>query len=188
MTSAIDLTVVPDGGWTTDLLDQFPEDGVRREILDGVLLVSPSPNSFHQNLLSRLGAALLSQCPPHLSVNHGVDVRINRRRSFIPDVLVVPEEAMRVSVPRFTADQVVLAIEVVSPSSVAIDRVLKPAVYAEAGIANYWRIELKPKPVTATTYELISGGIYKITGEHRERLRVSSPWEIDIDLSQVAPR
>ncbi len=33
----------PADGWTADDLEKFPEDNVRRELLDGVLLVSPSP-------------------------------------------------------------------------------------------------------------------------------------------------
>ena len=34
----------PSGGeWTVDLLDRLPDDNLRYEILDGILLVSPSP-------------------------------------------------------------------------------------------------------------------------------------------------
>jgi hypothetical protein len=36
------------GGWTTDDLDALPEDGQRRELLDGALIMSPSPTGFHQ--------------------------------------------------------------------------------------------------------------------------------------------
>ena len=36
--------VPPYDGWTTDDLATLPEDGVRRELLDGVLHVSPSPD------------------------------------------------------------------------------------------------------------------------------------------------
>ena len=43
MTAALS-DMPPGGGWTTDDLDALPEDGRRRELLDGVLLVSPSPS------------------------------------------------------------------------------------------------------------------------------------------------
>ena len=38
----------PGDGWTTDDLDQLPDDGRRREIIDGALIVSPSPTNIHQ--------------------------------------------------------------------------------------------------------------------------------------------
>lgn len=40
---------------------------------------------------------------------------------------------------------VLLVAEVVSPSSVTLDRITKPAVYAERGIPFYWRIEAEPR-------------------------------------------
>lgn len=58
MTAALQSDVPPEGGWTTDHLDGLPEDGRRRELLDGVLLVPPSPTRFHQTIAMRLGVAL----------------------------------------------------------------------------------------------------------------------------------
>jgi len=34
----------PVDGWTTDDLDELPEDGHRRELIDGVLIMTPSPS------------------------------------------------------------------------------------------------------------------------------------------------
>jgi Uma2 family endonuclease len=64
----------PVGGWTTDDLDALPEDGVRRELLDGVLLVSPSPTDIHQIIAGRLMVALERTCPPEYQVTQGVEV------------------------------------------------------------------------------------------------------------------
>ena len=62
MTAALS-DVPPAGGWTTDDLDALPEDGLRRELLDGVLLVSPSPTDIHQIIAARLMVALEETCP-----------------------------------------------------------------------------------------------------------------------------
>ncbi|MEV4828255.1 hypothetical protein ACQP2H_27585 [Micromonospora sp. CA-248260] len=43
MTAALQSDHPPEGGWTTDDLDALPEDGRRRELLDGVLIVPPPP-------------------------------------------------------------------------------------------------------------------------------------------------
>jgi hypothetical protein len=46
MTAAMSEYLPHADGWTVDDLDALPEDGVRRELLDGVLLVSPPPRTF----------------------------------------------------------------------------------------------------------------------------------------------
>jgi precorrin-6B methylase 1 len=86
MTAALS-ELPPSDGWTTDDLDTLPEDGLRRELLDGVLHVSPSPSSVNQVLAARLLIALEENCPDHLHVSQANDVIINSRRLFIPDVL-----------------------------------------------------------------------------------------------------
>lgn len=83
MTAAPSDSFPPVGGWTTDDLDAMPEDGHRRELLDGVLLMSPSPSAIHQSLVWRLAAALDASCPTEYEVNQGVEVRFGRDgRSF----------------------------------------------------------------------------------------------------------
>ena len=66
MTAALS-DVPPEGGWTTDDLDALPEDGLRRELLDGVLLVSPSPTRVHQIIAGRLRVALEQTVPGRTS-------------------------------------------------------------------------------------------------------------------------
>ncbi|MEU1589217.1 hypothetical protein [Micromonospora sp. NPDC005710] len=63
MTAALQSVCPPEGGWTTDDLDALPEDGRRRELLDGVLLMPPSPTGSHQTITGLLGAALDEDCP-----------------------------------------------------------------------------------------------------------------------------
>ena len=147
MTAALDP---PAGGWTTDDLDELPVDGRRRELVDGALIVPPSPTNTHQSLAMRLGAELDRLCPNALSVTQAVEVRINRRRSLIPDVLVTTAEAAARAPSRFQPHEVILAVEIVSECSQTMDRFAKPALYAEAEIPCYWRegwLERVPAPV-----------------------------------------
>jgi len=59
----------------------------------------------------------------------------------------------------------------------------KPAIYAQFDIENYWRIEPDPLRVTTyhlgTAYEEISAG---------DRLLVSEPFDVDIELTELLPR
>ncbi|MFG1607461.1 Uma2 family endonuclease [Actinoplanes sp. NPDC049265] len=103
----------PANGWTAEDLERFPDDNVRRELLDGVLLVSPSPSRIHQTLAARLVVALEDFCPPDQAVTQNVDVRFSERRSFAPDVLVITAAAADRTGRLYEPHELVLAAEVV---------------------------------------------------------------------------
>ncbi|MEO3803749.1 Uma2 family endonuclease [Nonomuraea sp. B1E8] len=79
-----------------------------------------------------------------------------------------------------------LAAEVVSPDSELRDRERKPVLYAQAGIPHYWRIEeIHGKPAVFV-HELDLGTMtYALAGVHHDRLKVSVPFDIDIDLTTL---
>jgi Uma2 family endonuclease len=187
MTAAIS-DFPPSGGWTTDDLDHLPQDGRRRELLDGVLLMSPSPSDLHQVVAMRLGVALEATCPGNLHVTQAVEVRFNPRRSFIPDVLVVTWDAARRRTARYEPHEVHLAIEIVSDSSVSMDRITKPALYAKAGIPYYWRIETEGGIVVHTYKIDPEEEVYYSIGEFAEVLDVTQPWPIKLSLARLMPR
>jgi Uma2 family endonuclease len=187
MTTALS-DVPPAGGWTADDLDALPVDGVRRELLDGVLLVSPSPSNVHQVIAGRLLVALEQTCPEHLFVSQANDVQINPRRLFIPDVLVTTFEAASRRDGKYAASEVVLAVEIVSPSSQSMDRVMKPALYAKAGIPFYWMIEID-SAITVHTYKLdFTDEVYQPSGTFTDTIKIDEPWRIELPIAGLRPR
>lgn len=89
------------------------------------------------------------------------------------------------------ADQVKLVVEVVSRSTTPQDRMVKPVVYAEAGIPDYWRFEINPfkgqlpgesLPILFA-HELGDDKTYELT--HRvaagDTVTLRSPFEFIID-------
>ncbi|MDG4815552.1 Uma2 family endonuclease [Micromonospora sp. WMMD956] len=189
MTAALQSDFPPEGGWTTDDLDGMPEDGRRRELLDGVLLLSPSPTRIHQTIAMRLGVALEEECPDEYDVTQGVEVRINRTRCFIPDVLVTTAEAARRSPSRYAPHEVVLAVEVVSPSTRSIDRVLKPALYAQAGIPFYWRIETGDGELVVHTHRIDPvDEVYTETGRWTKFVDTGEPFPVNLSIARITPR
>lgn len=62
------MTLPVGGDWTVDDLDALPDDGLRHELVDGVLLVSPAPSLLHQVALSALLVQLTLAAPPGLGV------------------------------------------------------------------------------------------------------------------------
>ncbi len=175
----------PSGGWSPEEYDALPVDGYRRELVDGVLHVSPSPTGRHQRVALRLGAALDLTAPAEYVVTQAVEVKLAENLRYIPDLLAVTAEAFGDgSRPLYRPHQVALAIEIVSDSSRGMDRILKPSHYAAAGIPHYWRVELSPE-LNVHTYELGLSGEYVATGEHSKTLTVSAPWPITLDLAQI---
>ncbi|GAA3336922.1 Uma2 family endonuclease [Amorphoplanes nipponensis] len=178
----------PADGWTVDDLQALPDDGVRRELIDGALHVPPSPTSIHQVIAMRLGVALEQTCPDHLFVSQANDVELSSRRMFIPDVLVTTFEAARRRSGSFLADEVVLAVEIVSPGSQSVDRVLKPALYAKAGIPHFWLIETDGG-ITVHTFRLDSGAeVYEPSGSFTDVISTDSPWRLEIPVAGLRPR
>lgn len=178
----------PADGWTTDDLDALPEDGIRRELLDGVLVVPPTPTDVHQIIAGRLLVALEQTCPPDFQVTQSVEVRINSRRVFIPDVLVATDEAARRRGHHYAPHEVVLAVEIVSPTSTSMDRITKPALYAAAGIPFYWRIETNDGLIVHSYKINPEHEIYEPFGTFTDAITLDEPWHIEIPIATLRPR
>lgn len=119
--------------WTVDDLAQLPDDdGLRYELIDGTLIVSPSPRPIHQRASRRLMLVLEAACPPHMEVFYApLDWQPDRRNSLEPDLLVVAKED--IGEENITAP-LQLAVEILSPSSRLRDTQLKYAKYEEGGV------------------------------------------------------
>ena len=121
----------------------LPESNQPIELVDGEVIVSPSPTFWHQEVLSRLVTQLRSWAaatPVSVSVAQApLDVRFGTGRILQPDAMVfLPALPSDVTTP---IDQVPkLCIEVLSSNRV-YDRLTKRFIYAEAGVQEYWIVE-----------------------------------------------
>jgi Uma2 family endonuclease len=173
--------------WTLDDLPRLPDDGRRYEIVDGSLHVTPAPALLHQRYCGWLYEALLANKPADVEIFPGANVVLpaERTRLLVPDVLAVRSADVDVddNPPAAPASAVPLAVEVVSPSSTTHDRFTKPALYAEAGIPNYWRVEIGPDGPTVHVYKLVvDGATYTRTHVVRpgQTATVDAPWQVTL--------
>jgi Uma2 family endonuclease len=136
------------GPWTVDDVLSLPEDSSDRiELVGGVLMMSPAPGLPHRWASHRLHvlleqAAVAADAP--VEVFEAVNVVVPDGL-LIPDLVVVDATA-DLSGTTVDAHDVLAAVEIASPSTRITDRKLKPSLYAAAGIAHYWRVELDPAP------------------------------------------
>ncbi|WP_158542840.1 Uma2 family endonuclease [Phytoactinopolyspora halophila] len=135
----MDSIFAHEGPWTEDEYLALPAPtGQRTELIDGELVMSPVGDASHQNLGQRLWRELDRELPDEYVPFHEANVRLSSGRIVIPDVVVTTDQSDWLVVD---AAEVVMVSEVVSPSSLSIDRILKPTLFAEAGIPWYLRIE-----------------------------------------------
>ena len=139
-------------------LESFDDDGYRYELLDGTLLMSPSPRPIHQRVVARLLAVLSVHCPRELEVLPApVDVLLAEDTVLIPDIVVGRRDDFT---ERGLIGPPVLAVEVISRSSRLIDQKLKPAKLADAGCPNYWIVDPNPERPSITAHQL-ADGVYR---------------------------
>ncbi|WP_030689170.1 Uma2 family endonuclease [Streptomyces sp. NRRL B-1347] len=175
-----------ESGWEADDLDSIPSLPRHTELIDGALIFMMSPQSSgHARLVGRLTQRLEEQAPEGFTVDREMTIRIDKKTRPEPDVLVstVPYDEDRT---RYLPEEVVLAVEVVSPESADRDIKLKPGRYAEARIRHFWRIEKETDHVAVHVFELEeTTKTYVATGIYRDRLAVSVPFPVNIDLKSL---
>jgi Uma2 family endonuclease len=175
------------GPWTEDEYLALPEDNRRIELLDGGLLVNPSPSGPHQRLSSHLWLALSKAAPAGLEVIAAINVRVAPERILIliPDLAIVTNPGVDLTV--WPADEVAMVVEIMSPGSVATDRAVKPELYARAGIAHYLRVELGRRGPKGLLYRLEHGRpVQTARSEPGKQLRLAQPFPVALDLLQLA--
>ncbi|KJY46599.1 Uma2 family endonuclease [Streptomyces sp. A1547] len=181
--------VPPAGGWTGDDLDRLPNLPPHTELIDGSLLFASPQTRFHMRALRFFEQQLESMVPVGLEVVREFTIDIDRRNRPEPDVIVAEEDSEDPDQTRLPASIVRLAIEVVSTESVGRDRETKPIKYARAKIPHFWRVENQEGRAVVYVYELDPATkAYVATGIFHDRLKVSVPFPIDLDLTAIAPK
>jgi len=132
------------------------DDDVRYELIDGVLYNMAAPRISHQRIILNLGRRFGDyldgkSCEVFIAP---VDVRLkadilNDSDNTVvqPDVIVLCDRSKIDPKDRGIIGAPDLVIEVLSPSSAYVDRILKHKKYLEAGVREYWIIDPVHKTV-----------------------------------------
>jgi Uma2 family endonuclease len=129
--------------WTAEMARAIPDDGNRYEVLDGELFVTPAPKWDHQRVVRELFLVI----HPYVRAHHlgealfsPSDIEFSPRRLLQPDLFVVPKTGRPV---REWSDvkELLLAVEVLSPSTARADRRRKRLIYQDQGVPEYWIVD-----------------------------------------------
>lgn len=137
---------IADDSWTAERVRELPDDGNRYECVDGMLVVTPSPRTPHQRVVTALLANLYHYCRAQRvgeAFTSPSDVTLDPRTLVQPDLFVVP---FLDTGRRFRNwDEIplpLLVIEVLSPSTARVDRGLKRRRFQRAGVPEYWIVDV----------------------------------------------
>jgi Uma2 family endonuclease len=175
-------------GWEADDLDRLPQAPRHTELIDGALIFMRAPQrSWHSRLVENMTFALRQAAPAGFEVEREMTVRLDNKSRPEPDILVTTA-AYDPDRTWYAPDEVALVVEAVSEESADRDRSLKPFKYAQAKIMHFWRVEDEGGAPAVHTYELDTmTSTYVPTSIHRDRLKTSVPFPLDIDLSTLVP-
>ena len=130
--------------WTFAEYCALPDDGQRYEVLDGELVVVPSPNRRHQSILLDLAMHLR----PWLDAHGGgglyiapLDVRLHECTVCQPDLLVIAAADLARHPEGYVDGPPLLACEILSRSTRGRDLIRKRSLYARFGVPWYWIVD-----------------------------------------------
>ena len=131
--------------WTVEMVRALPDDGNRYEVIDGELFVTPAPSVFHQRAVGELFLLVAPYVRAHgigEALMSPADVIVYGPRKFVqPDLFVVP--LVNGAPMRAWTDvgRLLLAVEVLSPSTERTDRGRKRILYKEKAVPEYWIVD-----------------------------------------------
>jgi Uma2 family endonuclease len=136
--------------WTVDMLESLPEDGNRYEIIAGELFVTPAPAISHERVGQRLGKLLDAYADAELAKVEvffvPADIVKDKHNLVQPDVLVIDWSRGADQTKWPPMSSLMLAVEVLSPSTAKRDRTAKRDLYLSERV-EYWIADPKARTI-----------------------------------------
>ncbi len=123
---------------------KLPDDGMRYEVLDGELHVTPAPVPKHQRVTQHLQFLLIVELEQkglgrvYLAP---IDVLLGKYRIVQPDILFIRKEHLAIVGPKNIRGAPDLIVEVLSPRTRRVDLTRKKPIYARSGVPCYWVVD-----------------------------------------------
>jgi len=162
---------------------RFPSDGRRHELMDGVHVMTPRPDIAHQ----RASGGLLLQLHARVAQRGGevltapIGLKLSSRTVLQPDLLLVLDNEARSL--RGLVDQAPdLVIEILSPSTQRNDRGRKLRLYADAGVPEYWVVDLRHQCVEQFA---LRDGRYQLLGKRTKTIAMQAAPGMRVDLTRL---
>jgi Uma2 family endonuclease len=140
----------------------LPDDGHRYQLLEGELVMTPSPSAWHQAVSREIFVGLVQFVRLHGLgdvFSAPLDVTLSDRNVLQPDILFISKERTGILQGGRVLGAPDLCVEILSPGTERIDRVRKLELYARFDVTYYWIIDLEAR--TIEEY-VLSGDVYRV--------------------------
>jgi Uma2 family endonuclease len=129
--------------WTVGDFLQLGEMSTPCELINGDLIMSPAPTPLHQTVSSNLNDLLKAEAKKRgdTVLYAPIDVFIDNKNVFQPDLIYITRQRGDIISLRGVEGAPDIIIEIVSPSSVFIDRNKKKRAYQNAGTREFWLVD-----------------------------------------------
>lgn len=136
--------------WTAEMVRAIPDDLNQIQVVDGELFVTPGPAWRHGDILGEIFLIFAEYLKTH-PVGHvklaPQDVELDFRTLVQPDLFVVPLIDGKKPRTWEEAGRLLLAVEVLSPSTARLDRSVKRRRYQRERVPEYWIVDLDARLV-----------------------------------------
>jgi Uma2 family endonuclease len=153
--------------WTYRDLVALPEDQLRHELIDGEHIVSPSPNTAHQEISKHLFRALDGYAERHHTgevLYAPFDVKLSLFTVLVPDlVYFTTERFARVVNEKHATGAPDLVVEILSSGTRRRDKGRKRAVYDREGVREYWIVDPEARSITVLRRPRAGAGLTDVT-------------------------
>jgi Uma2 family endonuclease len=172
----------------------LPESETKRyELLEGELVMVPSPNEPHQRVSGNIGFLLrqfIRERKLGMVYSAPLDVVLSRENVVQPDIIFISNKRMAIVTEENIKGAPDLVIEILSPSTSERDRTLKRTLYARHRVKEYWMVDPMEKGIEV--YSLKRLGPSKKIGFRRlkkytapEKLHSPLMTELEVPLEEV---
>lgn len=129
------MTAVDERGMTRYFEELEPPEGVKVELLRGVIVMMASPDIVHNMIVADVQDQIPRQHWSRLQTQD-VDI-VDEASEPVPDLVVVARDLLPASGRLLPCELITMVVEVVSKSSVHQDYVVKRSIYAAGGVPAY---------------------------------------------------
>ena len=171
---AIATSVKPKLKLTYEDYASLPDDE-RCELIDGELIIMPSPSVLHQLLIFSIGVPL-REFVKRLSLGEvapsPIDVILSATDVVQPDLIFISNARSHIIAEANIRGAPDIAIEIISPSTERRDRIVKREMYARHGVREYWLVDPYAKTITVL---ILGAGGYNTHAVYGEGDTLTSP-------------
>lgn len=162
-------------------------DQKRYELIEGDLYMVPAPGFYHQVISRNIETALWDFVKSRrlgVVLYAPVDVLLTPEDVVQPDILFISNERRSIITEKYLSGAPDLIIEILSPSSLERDKLVKRNLYAEHGVQEYWIADPAAKQIEVL---LLKGQAFALHGIFLIDDRLTSPLlpEFELPLESV---